>query len=105
MFGDVEQSVVLARTYNDSIAELVQERPDQFAAFAALPLQDPEAAVRELERGVRELGLHGGQIFTNVRGRFLDAKEFWPIYEAAEGLNVPLFVHPTTPGCTKGAED
>ena len=103
--GDAAQSVALAQAFNDAVAELVSDRPDRFAAFAALPLQDPAVAASELERGVRELGLRGGHLFTNVRGRFLDASEFWPIYEVAEGLDVPLFVHPTTPACLKGSED
>ena len=52
--GDAAQSVALARAFNDAVAELVSDRPDRFAAFAALPLQDPAVAASELERGVRE---------------------------------------------------
>jgi predicted TIM-barrel fold metal-dependent hydrolase len=99
------RSVELARVYNDAIAEVVREHPDRFLAFAAVPLQEPQAAARELERAVRELGLSGGHVFTNVRGRFLDEPGFAPVYEAAEGLGVPLLVHPTTPVCRTGAEE
>lgn len=98
------RSVDLARVYNDAIAEVVAERPDRFLALAAVPLQEPAAAADELERAVRELGLCGGHVFTNVRGRFLDDPEFWPVYEAAEALGVPLLVHPTTPVCRTGAD-
>jgi predicted TIM-barrel fold metal-dependent hydrolase len=103
--GEARQSVDLARAFNDAVAELARARPDRFAAFAAVPLQDPPAAARELERAVRELGLRGGHVFSNVRGRFLDAPEFWPVWEMAEALDVPLFIHPTTPVCTAGTAE
>jgi predicted TIM-barrel fold metal-dependent hydrolase len=99
------RSVELARVYNDAIAEVVRAHPRRFLGLAAVPLQEPEAAARELERAVRELGLSGGHVFTNVRGRFLDEPEFSPVWEAAEGLGVPLLVHPTTPVCRTGVEE
>jgi aminocarboxymuconate-semialdehyde decarboxylase len=103
--ADGARSVELARVYNDAVAEVVREHPDRFLALAAVPLQEPQAAARELERAVRELGLSGGHVFTNVRGRFLDEPDFAPVYEAAEGLGVPLLVHPTTPVCRTGTEE
>jgi predicted TIM-barrel fold metal-dependent hydrolase len=102
--AEAGDSVDLARLYNDALAGIVAAAPRRFAGFAALPLQDPRAAVKELERGVKDLGLVGAQVFTNTRGRFLDAEEYWPIYEAAESLEAPLFVHPTTPACVTGLE-
>ena len=103
--GDARQSVLLAQRFNDAVADVVRDQPDRFAGFAAIPLQDVGAAVVEFERAVRELNLRGGQVFTNVRGKFLDAPEFWPLYEAAEDLGVPIFIHPTTPVCMVGAEE
>lgn len=103
--ADAAASVELARVYNDAVAEVVRAHPDRFLALAAVPLQVPEEAARELERAVTELGLSGGHVFTNVRGRFLDEPGFWPVYEAAEGLGVPLLVHPTAPVCRTGVDE
>jgi aminocarboxymuconate-semialdehyde decarboxylase len=66
-------------------------------AFAALPLQDPKASASELERAVKELGLKGGTLMTNVDGTPLDAEGLMPVYEKAVELDVPLFIHPTSP--------
>jgi predicted TIM-barrel fold metal-dependent hydrolase len=98
-------SVELARIYNDAVAGVVAAHPDRFLGLAAVPMQVPDAAAAELERGVGELGLSGGHVFTNVRGRFLDDPALWPVYEAAESLGVPLLVHPTTPVCRTGADE
>ena len=82
---------------NDGFRETVEEHPDRFLAFAALPLQDPEASASELERAVKELGLKGGTMMTNVDGVPLDAEGLMPVYEKAVELDVPLFIHPTSP--------
>ena len=60
-------------------------------------MQAPEAAARELRRAVDLLGLVGGYLPSNVNGRYLDAPEFSPIFEAATDLDVPLFLHPSNP--------
>jgi len=102
--ADGADSVALARLYNDLLADIVRRFPGRYAGFAALPMQDPRAAARELERAVLELGMVGAQVFTNVKGRFVDGEEFWPVYEVAEGLGVPVFFHPTTPACLTGLD-
>jgi predicted TIM-barrel fold metal-dependent hydrolase len=102
--ADGAESVALARLYNDLLADVVRRFPGRYAGFAALPMQDPPSAAKELERAVVELGMVGGQAFTNVRGRFVDAEEFWPVYAVAEGLGVPVFFHPTTPACLTGLD-
>ena len=91
------QGVALARLVNDAFADIVARHPSRFVALAALPLQDPAASARELERAVTQLGLRGATLFTNVNGGPLDAAEFWPLYEKAAELDVPLFLHPTSP--------
>lgn len=91
------QGLALASLVNDAFADIVARYPSRFAALAALPLQDPFASVRELERAVTQLGLHGATLFTNVNGSPLDNTEFWPLYEKAAELDVPLFLHPTSP--------
>lgn len=92
-----EVGVRLARLANDGFSKIIEEYPERFKAFAALPLQAPEAAAHELERAVVELGLSGGTLMTNVAKKPLDLDEFFPVYEKAVKLDVPLFLHPTSP--------
>jgi predicted TIM-barrel fold metal-dependent hydrolase len=82
---------------NDAIAELVGAQPDRFQGFAALALADPEAAARELGRAVTELGLHGAMLFGRTGERNLDHADNWPIFEAAQALRAPLYLHPQIP--------
>jgi aminocarboxymuconate-semialdehyde decarboxylase len=100
-----KRGVRLAELANDGFSEIVEERPERFQAFAALPLQAPEAAAEELDRAVRELGLRGGTLMTNVDGKPLDLDEFMPVYEKAVELDVPLFIHPTSPINSKAMGD
>ncbi len=100
-----EKGVKLAELANDGFSQVVEKYPERFQAFAALPLQVPEAAAEELERAVRELGLRGGTLMTNVDGKPLDLDEFMPVYEKAVELDVPLFLHPTSPINSKAMED
>lgn len=90
-------AVPLARQANDTLAQAVAAHPDRFAGFATLPTPDPQAAAGELARCVRELGFKGAALNGHTLGRFLDDQFFWPIFEAAEGLDVPLYLHPTEP--------
>src|SRR5678816_4786848 len=87
----------LAESTNDQVAEAVRNHPTRFAALAAVAPQDPKAAAREAERAVRTLGLKGVIINSHTRGEFLDDPKFWEIFEAAESLNVPLYIHPQAP--------
>lgn len=93
----VPQAVEGARIVNDDLARLRAAYPDRFDAWAYLPMQSPSAAAEELNRGVRELGLRGGHVGSNVMGRYLDDPEFTPVFETAVALDVPLFVHPSNP--------
>jgi len=94
---DPETAVRLARSANDKLLETVQDKPDRFAAFATLPTPDPGAAADELERCVDKLGFVGAMVHTTTNGVFIDDKRFWPIFERAAQLDVPLYVHPSTP--------
>jgi hypothetical protein len=89
---DAEEALRLARKTNDTAAEAVQAHPDRFAAFATLPTGQPAAAADELERTVKELGFKGAMIPGPVRGRFLDDQFFWPIFERAQALDVPIYL-------------
>ncbi len=90
-------AIPMARDANERLHATVQKHPDRFAGFAALPTADPDAAARELERAVRELGFKGAMIHGHTQGAFLDDRKFWPIFEAAEALNVPIYLHPAMP--------
>ena len=94
---DKEHGIYLAKVTNDDFADITKRYPGRFYGLAALPLQDPEASAQELRRGVKELGLKGGTLFTNINGKTLDDPSFLCIFETARELDVPLFVHPTTP--------
>jgi aminocarboxymuconate-semialdehyde decarboxylase len=88
-------TIDLARLANDSMAELVRAYPDRFPGFlASLPLNHPDESVAELERAVGQLGALGVQIFSNVNGLPLDDERFFPIFETADRLECPLFLHP-----------
>ncbi len=87
----------LARQANDAAHATVTRYPNRFRAFATLPMRDPKAATEELERTVRKLGFVGALINGHVNGRYLDDKFFWPVFECAEHLNVPIYLHPNRP--------
>ncbi len=88
-------AVDLARAANDGMADLVARHPDRFVAFAAsLPMNDPDAAARELHRAVDELGARGAQVFSNANGKPLDAPEFQPIFDALAERDLPILLHP-----------
>ena len=90
-------AIPLAREANDFLAEAVAKNSNRFAGFAALPTAAPEKAGDELERMVRDHGFKGAVINGHHRGRYLDDPFFWPIFERAEGLKVPIYLHPTPP--------
>lgn len=94
---DASIAVPTARQFNDAIAAAIAGREKQFRAWAFLPMQDPDAAAKELVRCVREFHFVGGHVASNVRGVYLNDSRFEPIYRAALDLNVPLFVHPADP--------
>ena len=84
----------LARLVNDAMAEAARAHPDRFVGLATLPLQDPEAAVAEVDRAVNEMGCRGVYLGTNVRGKDLDDAIFTPLFARIESLRVPVFFHP-----------
>jgi 2,3-dihydroxybenzoate decarboxylase len=94
---DAATGVPLARRINDRLHEAVQRHPDRFAAFAAVPTADPKAAADELERTVTRLGFKGAMINGLTGGVFHDDRRFWPLYERAAALDVPIYIHPAIP--------
>ena len=90
-------AVPLSRSVNDRLHRAVADFPDRLAAFAVLPTADPAAAADELERAVTRLSFKGAMIHGLANGSFLDDRRFWPIFERAQHLDVPVYLHPSVP--------
>ncbi len=93
-WADGELGLRLARIVNDAMAEAHTAFPDRFVGLATLPMQDPKLALEEFERAVKLPGIRGIYLGTNIRGRPLSERDFWPLYERMEALSLPLFLHP-----------
>jgi predicted TIM-barrel fold metal-dependent hydrolase len=94
---DAGSAVPVAREVNDLLFEAVKAHPDRFLGLAALPTADPTAAVKELERAIGKLGFKGAMINGHTQGTFLDDKKFWGLFECAQALGVPIYLHPSKP--------
>ena len=100
---DVKRAIAVAREANDALTAEVAKRPDRFAGFAALPMQDPEAAARELTRCVKELGMVGALVngFSQAGDPenllYYDLPQYRPFWRAVEALDVPFYLHPRNP--------
>ncbi len=100
---NLEKANEIARRSNDFMAEQIARQPKRFAGLAALPMQTPELATRELTRCVRELGFRGAlvngfsQVADNPSGIYYDVKAYWPFWAEVERLDVPFYLHPRNP--------
>lgn len=99
---ETSTAIALARVVNDRLSAIVRSHPDRFAGLATFAPQDPQAAARELERAVRTLGLRGALFNSHTNGEYLDDAKFWAIFEAAEALQIPLYLHPRDPSPSLG---
>jgi len=97
-FIGADDAVNFCRRHNDEMAAMVGAHQGRLKGFATLPMQDIPAAIAELRRAVKDLGLLGGYIGTDLNGRSLDDPALDPFYETCVELNVPLFVHPAPAG-------
>lgn len=95
---DPVQGNELSILVNDRLAAACKAHPTRFAGLAAVAPQNPGGAARELERAVKSLGLKGAHINSHTHGEYLDDKKFWAIFETAQALNVPIYIHPREPG-------
>lgn len=95
----------LACLVNDAFARVARERTGRFTALATLPLNDPAASVAELRRVIRDLGLKGAMLFSNVNGVALADARFEPLYAAADELEAVLHIHPTHPVGVEAMQD
>ena len=100
---DVKRAIEVARQANDLLAEEVRKRPDRWAGFAALPMQDPDAAAAELTRSIKELGFVGAlvngfsQAGTPDTALYYDLPQYRPFWRTAEALGMPFYLHPRNP--------
>ena len=100
---DANRAIEVAREANDVCAEHMRKRPDRFQSFAALPMQDPQAAAAELTRCVRELGFVGALVngFSQVGAPdnvvYYDLPQYRPFWRTVELLGVPFYLHPRNP--------
>jgi uncharacterized protein len=89
--------VSLQTLCNDRLADAVRAHPGRLRGFATVALQDPDAAAAELQRAVKDLDFDGALIFSRVRDKSIDHTDFWSLFEAAEALGAPLYLHPQAP--------
>lgn len=94
---DSATASAVVKDANDRSAEAVRKYPTRFAAFANVNAQDPSGAAKEFERCVQQLGFRGAILHGTTGGTFLDDRRFLPIWEAANALNVPIYLHPAPP--------
>ena len=104
-WADPQVAAQMARRLNDALSKAVQDEPERFVAFATVPLQDPSAAVEELERASAQLGMKGVAIGASVYGRPLSAPEFRPFFEKVQELSAPVLLHPTNTPMTDTMPD
>lgn len=92
-----DQATSFAAYANDVLADGCRRHPTRFAGLAAVAPQNAKAAAKELERGVQKLGLKGAIINSHTFGEYLDDEKFFPLLEAAEALDTPIYLHPQVP--------
>lgn len=93
---DAAQGTDLARSINEQALDWMRRWPYKFAALATIAPPAPERAAQELERAVRA-GLRGAVVNSHTKGHHLDEREYWPIFEAAQALDVPIYIQPRDP--------
>jgi len=103
-FSTRKRNLTLAKITNDYFADLCQRYAHRFIGFigfASVPLDDPEDAIEELHRSAKDLGLKGVVLGSNINGKHLHSKAFWPFYEEVNRLELPIIIHPMVPAYTE----
>ena len=96
-FAEGAGQVEVARAVNDAYAELIAQHPKRFKGFASIPMDAPDAALRELDRALGELKLSGVVLLSNIRGRALTDASYRPFFEEANRRRLCIFLHPMIP--------
>ena len=94
---DAGLAIDLAFETNDRLKQTIERHPQRYSGFACLPMQSPQKAADELERCVTKLGFKGAMIWGRTQDKWHDDKQFWPVFERAQAMDVPLYVHPGPP--------
>ncbi|MEJ1966972.1 MAG: amidohydrolase family protein [Gammaproteobacteria bacterium] len=94
---EVDEAVRVAENGNDLLAAAIARHPTRYAGLATIPVQSPRLAVKEMERAITQLGLNGVMINSHTNGEYLDEHQYWPILEAAAGLDATVYIHPRAP--------
>ena len=95
---DYETAGTMARELNDLLFEAIKKHPDRFMGFATISPYDVPQSVKELERAISQLGFVGWLAHSNFgKDKYLDDQQYWPLLEAVESLNIPIYLHPTAP--------
>lgn len=96
-FATAEHQPEVARMINDAYAELIANHPTRFKGFASIPMDAPDAALRELHRAIDELRLNGVVLLSNIGGKPLTSPEYRPFFEEANRMKLCIFLHPMIP--------
>ena len=97
-YPDIDNAQVMATQINDLLFDTIKSHPTRFMGFATISPYKVDLSVKELERAITKLNFVGWLAHSNFGNNlYLDDKKFWPLLEAAEALNVPIYLHPTTP--------
>ena len=96
-FAPAEHQAGVATMVNDAYAELIEKYPARFKGFASIPMDDPDAALRELHRAIDELKLQGVILISNIQGRSLTDRRYRPFFEEANRMKLCIFLHPMLP--------
>ena len=94
---EADEAARVAENGNDLLAEAIKRHPGRYAGLATIPVQDPKRAVKEMERAITKLKLNGVMINSHTNGEYLDEDKYWPILEAAAGLDATVYIHPRAP--------
>lgn len=92
-----EEGIAWAKSINDYFSQVCQRYAGRFHAYATLPYQDVDAAIKELDRAYHDLGVKGIMLFSNIKGKPITSLEFYPIYAKAEEYDLPILIHPAVP--------
>jgi len=94
---EADEAARVAADGNDLLAQAIKRHPTRYAGLATIPVQDPKRAVKEMERAITQLKLNGVMINSHTNGEYLDEDKYWPILEAAAGLDATVYIHPRAP--------
>ncbi len=96
-FADAAHQPQIARMVNDAYAELIAQHPARFKGFASIPMDDPDATLKELHRAINELKMNGVILLSNIGGKPLTSPQYRPFFEEANRMKLCILLHPMMP--------